>query len=149
MNANLKMMSELSSVNIDDIFLTDELNEIIDKGFVNKDGCVFLAALEKMQTNVYLTNFEDKIGFECFINSFHIDDYVANRYLDYACLFCNQILRLWIRGNSFEKLNAIISLDEFGAAIKFHIKRHNISWLADDLNKYEEAILETDKPIEF
>lgn len=145
MKCNLLMMKEISKSNWKDISLPEELQSWIERGFVRDEGCVFLTAL--FNTNPGRNRLVDRTGVECFVNSFHIDDYVSERYLDYACLFCNKILGKWHDNNEPDVLNVIISLDEFGAVIKAHVKRNGESWLVDNLDKYEEAVLETSTPI--
>lgn len=145
MKCNLLMLKEINKSNWKDLSLPEELQSWIDRGFVRDAGCVFLTAL--FNTNLDVSKLVDKTGVECFVNSFHIDDYVTERYLDYACLFCNKIFDRWKNSNETEALHVIISLDEFGAVIKMHVKRNGENWLADNLDKYEEAVLETSNPI--
>lgn len=129
-----------------DLSLPSELSSWLDTGFVQKDGYTFLIALAKSRpSNKHIF---DKTGVECFVNSFHIDDYVSERYLDHACLFCNSLLRKWAMKKNDQKLNVIISTDDFGAVIKFHIKRQDEHWLNYDLESYNEPVLETDKLID-
>lgn len=145
MKSNLLMIEEIGKSDWKDISLPEELQLWIERGFTRSEGCVFLTALSN--TNPGVNRLSDKTGVECFVNSFHIDDYVSERYLDYACLFCNKILDKWTDSHEPEVLNVIISLDEFGAVIKVHVKRNDESWLSDNLDKYEEAVLETSTPV--
>lgn len=147
MKCNSLMMKEITNADWKDISLPEELQLWVDCGFIRVDGCVFLAGLFK--GNLGINNHFDKTGIECFVNSFHVDDYVSERYLDYSCLFCNEILRQWEHNNDdkAEYLNVIISLDDFGAVIKVHMKREGESWLNSNLDKYEDAILETSTPL--
>ncbi|EMH4162607.1 hypothetical protein RJ498_001861 [Pluralibacter gergoviae] len=146
MKCNLQMMNEISNICLTGLHLPDELQLWVDKGFIEEDGCVFLSAL--FNGNPGTGKLVDRTGVECFVNSFHIEDFITERYLDYSCLFCNHLLKRWYENDLNEKkeLNVIIMLDEFGAVIKFHLKRENEHWLGSDLEKYEEAILETTKP---
>lgn len=141
MKCNSLMLQELNYAKWSDLVLPEELNSWVDKGFVKQKNCVFFVALFDFYPND--TCLFDKTGVECFVNSFHIDDYVAERYLDYSCLFCNAILNKWQQEGNSEKLNMIVSMDEFGAVIKCHVKRQGESWLSDNLEEYEDAILVT------
>lgn len=145
MKSNLLMIEKIGKSDWKNISLPEELQLWIERGFIRDEGCVFLTAL--FNSNPGVNRLSDKTGVECFVNSFHIDDYVSERYLDYACLFCNEILYKWADSHEPEFLNVIISLDEFGAVIKVHVKRNDESWLSDNLDKYEEAILETSTPV--
>lgn len=146
MKCNSSMLQALHDAHWYDLELPTELSVWVGKGFINKNGCVFLAAL----FNGYPSdkNLIDKTGVECFINSFHIDDYVSERYLDYSCLFCNTILSKWALEECCEKLNMIVSMDEFGAVIKFHVLRDGEEWLGNNLERYEEAVFTTNDIIE-
>ncbi len=143
MKCNVLMNKALKNASWSDISLPQDLQELLERGFIKNDGCMFLASVFKNKPDE--ERLIDKTGVECFINSIHIDDYIYERYLDYACLFCNQLLTTWNNGVWCKngELNVIISLDEFGAVIKFHLKRKNEYWLNSNLEKYGEAILET------
>lgn len=141
MKCNSLMLQALHNAQWNDLVLPEELNSWVEKGFVKKENCVFLAALFSSYPNdKYLF---DKTGVECFVNSFHIDDSVTERYLDYSCLFCNAIINKWHQEGNSEKLNMIISMDEFGAVIKCHVIRQGENWLSHNLEQYEDAILVT------
>ncbi|AXF61878.1 hypothetical protein DVA43_21220 [Leclercia sp. W6] len=138
---NSLMLEALRNACWSDLVLPKELCLWVEKGFVKQADCFFLAALFTVYPNDnYLM---DKTGVECFVNSFHIDDYVSERYLDYACLFCNTILNKWPLERNDKKLNMIVSMDEFGAVVKFHVIRQGETWLSNNLEKYEEAIFAT------
>lgn len=59
-----------------------------------------------------------------------------------ALLFVSEVFSLW-RGFKFLSGNfaAIVLLDERGVVVKFHLVRGDESWLASDLERYEEAVL--------
>ncbi|MBR8657852.1 hypothetical protein KDH83_31535, partial [Achromobacter sp. Marseille-Q0513] len=124
------MLKGLRKSRWDDLILPDQLRSWLRDGFVRKYDCVFLNELLKFFSGN--NDFVDKTGLECFVNSFHIDDYVEERFLDYACLFCNTILQKWEMEGGDEILNVIVSMDDFGAVVRFHIKRSGESWLSSD-----------------
>ena len=126
--------------------LAENLLELLASGVVIDDGCVFLAALKARGGNSRLDSFPDRTGYECFINSIHIDDYVASDFVLQACLFVEALFESWrgVEVTGCRKLQAIISCDEFEAVIKFCLVRDGESWLSDDLEKYEEGILAAD-----
>lgn len=141
MKCNSLMSQALSNVCWKDLVLPQELVLWVKKGFYKQNDCFFLAALFNAYPNGKY--FIDKTGVECFVNSFHVDDYVSERYLDYSCLFCNAIFNKWYSEGNSEKLNAIVSMDEFGAVVKFHVIREGEEWLSHDLETYEDAIFIT------
>ena len=89
----------------------------------------------------------DKTGYECFINSVHVDDYVQCDYVAYACLFAEALLSTWRHSGARDIAQAIISSDEFGAVVKFHVARSGESWVNEELEKYEQALLVADSSL--
>lgn len=77
-----------------------------------------------------------------FINHIHIEDYVSEQAATQAILFVAAVLTKWIDGQFTGQLIAIISSDEESVTVRFHHKRPNEAWLADDLDGYGQAILE-------
>lgn len=145
-NMNQKMVTESRNMaRVDGLPL--ELAKVVDQGFLLKDDFVILAALSKINTNATVGDFPDKTGYECFINSIHIDDYVDSNYLAYACLFVENCFAEWRRGGRAGNIIAIISNDDFGAVIKFHLMRNSESWVGPDLDEYEDAVLVADSTL--
>lgn len=141
---NRQMEFKLAAMERECKLFPPDLLELILQGFYMKDGCFFLTELEKRKTNATLSNFQDKTGYECFINSLHIDDYVQDHYLEYSCLFVNEIFNSWKKSGLEKAIVAIVSIDELGAVVKIHLARNNEKWLGDDLDLYEEAIFTID-----
>ncbi len=117
---------------------------MIELGFLAGDGFVLLAAMANRGTNATPDDFPDKTGYECFINSIHVDDYVDADYLVYACRLVEDFFAAWRRTEKKEVLRAIISSDEFGATVKFHVHRDFESWISEDIEAYENAVLVAD-----
>lgn len=124
--------------------LPPALNKVLHQGFLMLDELMLLAAFKNVKTNVSYQDFQDKTGYECFINSIHIDDYVASNFLAYACLFTEKCFSLWNYSGNHGTLRSIISCDEYGAVIKIHFLRDSESWTSDNLSEYEDAILFAD-----
>lgn len=142
MKCNALMLAELKKTRLSGLALPFELASWVSSGFIQKDGCVFLSAQYKSHPGN--AHFIDKTGLECFVNSFHIEDHVNERHLDYACLFCNEILGKWADEGHNEALRAIVSLNGAGVVVKFHIVRPGEHWLSADLDGYDDAVLEVD-----
>lgn len=117
------------------------LNEISNSGFSKVGPCFFLKKCYEINTNASIQNFPDKTGYECFVNSVNIDDYVSDNYLEYALSFVNNTFGLWNSLKFNDELISILSMDEFGLKVKFHMARVGEQWLSDNLETYEEAIL--------
>lgn len=137
----LKAYKNLSLVNIE---LDHSLVEIAESGFRNKDGCFFLGKCFGIDTNTSANDFPDKTGYECFINSVNIDDYVDDGYLEQAVCFVRSVFSQWNKLRESKTLIAIVSLDELGLKVKFHLDRSGEQWLSDELEDYEESILVVD-----
>lgn len=144
---NEKMRKELEWITLDGKNLPPELLDLLAVGFIEVEGCFFLQSLKKLSLSVSAADFSDKTGFECFVNSIHIDDYVVSEYLSYAFLFVDACFDLWRSFNSGGQLFALISSDEFGVVVKLHLLREGESWLSDDLEKYEDALLCTNSSL--
>lgn len=144
---NKAMAEELAQLDLSRYTLNPELEKLTAAGFIEQNGCILVATLSKMDTNAKQSDFPDRTGYECFVNSVHVDDYVDGDHLPQAMLLVNALLRLWKDNGTGSPVQAIASKDEFGATIKFHALREGEAWLASDLEKYDEAILVTDEPL--
>lgn len=154
MLVNYLMRPQLESVcwaDIEKLSLPYQLNEIIEQGFFELDGCFLSKKLFSYCNSYTLGVFEDEIAFECFVNSIHIEDYVSENYLSYSIVFCNSIIRRWNK-DCLGCLNVILSLDDetLLPTIKFHLKRENVSWLDEDnLDSSIQAVLITTDEINY
>lgn len=140
---NKSMEKELVGFLNTQLVLPNELNSIIVNGFFECNGCYFSKKLMECCPSVSPEHFQDYVGFECFVNSFHIDDYVESHYLEYSVLFSNLLLKAWRCFNCDRELNVIVLLNEFGATIKFHLIRPDEVWLNENLEVYEDPVLIT------
>ncbi|AXI61956.1 hypothetical protein DLD99_16235 [Pseudomonas kribbensis] len=124
--------------------LVGELADIARSGFVELDGCFFLANLDSFQRNASLKNFPDRTGYECFVNSIHIDDYVKTEFLACALSYLSSVFETWNKSGLPGVLQGAISGDKFDATVKFHLQRPGETWLSDDLEGYEQALFTVD-----
>jgi len=139
--ANKKMVDELDGIGPEDRMLPVQLLDLLRQGFCEHGGCYFLRGLFERSTNVTIDNFIDKTGYECFINSIHIDDYVSHGYIAHACDFVTLLFDKWIEFSVGIPLQSIMSSDEFGVNIKFHLLRDGESFVAEDVEKYDDPII--------
>jgi len=129
--------------------LDPNLEKVADGGMVLIDGCYFLCDQANGQTNVTIKDFQDRTGYECFINHIHVDDYVSgdlvNQSIGYAC----RVFEKWNEQKFDGEFIAVIAFttnedtNEDEATVRFHYRRKAESWLADDLDGYnDEGVLE-------
>lgn len=151
MLTNSLMDIQLSKLTSDDVNLElpKKLNEIIEMGFLEKQNSFLSKRLLDYCTSVSRSSFDDEIAYECFVNSFHMEDYVDSSYLAYSIVFSNKLIGSWKFFRNKE-LNVIIALDDetFLPKIKFHVKRDNAEWLMEnELESYIQPILITTEEI--
>ena len=135
------MTPYLNLLEFDEWSRADEaLLKLSVKGFIEVDGCYFLKALYK-KAKATQQDFPDKTGYECFVNGFHIEDYVAGNYLREAFLFAKEMFAGWAKLNNKLCLTCIVGQTESGAKIRFHVKRKGECWLNEsELDEFDEAI---------
>lgn len=136
-SAMAKALSGLRSIGC----LPADLALIAEGGFYEKEGCEFLCHFKGVHTNVNIDSFEDRTGYECFINSIHVDDFVEEQWLGTALQFIIRLLDSWSRVPRTETLQIVLTSNELGATVKAHILRHGESWVSDDLEGYENPVL--------
>ncbi|RAM62006.1 hypothetical protein RB25_23750 [Herbaspirillum rubrisubalbicans] len=139
MKSNLAMTKLLDDVTITS--LKPALRAIVDRGFDVREDCYFLAALLPTATNVTKSSFQDCTGYECFVNSVHIEDYDDNNLLSQAIQFVSDIFATWRALTSDLPLISIVSVDESSVVVKFHVKRPTEQWLSENLEGYEDPIM--------
>mgnify|MGYP003576508955 CR=1 FL=1 len=127
-----------------EVELESGLRSIADSGFKEKCGCFVFGKFLDIETNAEVGEFQDRTGYECFINSINIDDYVDEGMLEQGIAFVKRVFLQWSRLHSGLVLAAIMIFDELGLKTKFHVLRDGERWLSDDLEGYEESILVVD-----
>lgn len=142
MKMNVPMNALLNEMSIRNP-LAPALKIIADGGFLQRDGCAILQSL-MVDTNVTLSTFMDRTGYECFFNSLHIEDYEADQPLVQAILFATRVFEVWNAAKTNALLIAVISADEHSVVTKFHTKRLGEQWLSDNMEGYEDPILSVD-----
>ena len=147
MKTNKAMRALLSETRLNRS-LAPSLEAIADGGFDTRDGCHILRDVA-LNTNATRSQFGDCTGYECFVNSLHIEDYDSERPLAQALQFVMYVFRIWNVTQSSTCLTAIVSVDEFSVVTKFHAKRPGEQWLSDNIEGYEDPILSVDSNEEF
>lgn len=144
LRSNLTMRAKLPKNGHASKPISQPLIKLFANGFTVVDECVFLQSLLSLNQNATLHDFPDKTGFECYVNSIHIDDYAEDGDLEQTVFFLFELFKLWNKEFKNKILRAIISSDEFGTVLRFHVLRDDESWIAENLEEYEEAVLVAD-----
>lgn len=140
--ANTKMHRQLESVCGFPCVVAAELLAIATAGFVEKGDCLLMVDRLKFQTNARRDSFEDAVGYECFVNSIRISDFVHDDHLLTALRFVEECFSFWRQQGWVGELIALVLGDEDEITVKFHRWRQGESWLDDDLEDYPESVLE-------
>ena len=118
-------MRELVTSTVQVSVLSPELAEVLDLGFVDRDGCILLA---KEANKAKREASMDAIGYECFVNHLHIKSFPM------AKLFANELVAALARAFP-DKFVVILSFDGNTATVRFHKDRAGTPWL--DVNVLE------------
>ncbi|EUC17707.1 UNVERIFIED_ORG: hypothetical protein BDU10_7515 [Burkholderia sp. CF145] len=142
MKTNKAMRNLLSGLQLNRS-LSPSLKAVADNGFVHHNGCYVLRDLSAT-TNATRSTLGDSTGYECFVNSLHIEDYEADQPLAQAILFVMQVFQIWNAAAPNKYLTAIVSAGEFSVVAKFHVKRPDEHWLSDNIEGYDDPVLSID-----
>lgn len=132
MHTNLEFRERYKKIyNLDNYHnLNNELLNIVNGGFIDDNKRFILKKLSGWDHEPKQKDYINNTGYECFINSIHIDDYEKDHYLEHGLVFTKKIFDKWNSSYCDMKLRALISLDEdVGVNIKFHLLRDDESWL--------------------
>lgn len=143
MKANAEMKEIIGTLKFDRP-LIPSLKSIANAGFVESEGCYLFHSLARKLTNAKRANFQDCTGYECFVNSLHVEDYENDEPLAQGILLVDEVFRVWKASNSTFHLTAIISADELTVVARFHVKRSGEQWLSDDIEGYMDPVMSVD-----
>lgn len=138
---NKWMERELRALPSGDISLPPELTKIVSDGFVEVQGCFVLRHFFETNKHVMVSDFVDKIAFECFLNHIHIDDYAEENLLWAGLKFTDALVTTWRNADYNATLNVIVAIDEMNVTVRCHVDRPPLSWLSPNLEGYDEGIL--------
>ena len=124
------MRGYLDHLQSDASALSPDLLRILARGFVEEQGCVLLAAVERA-TEVARSVGQDDTGYECFINHLHIKS-LADA-VEYARRLKNALAERFT-----ESFVVIVAFDGWEATVRFHKNRVGESWLSSNLEGYAE-----------
>ena len=142
-------MQELMARGADlaEIYVPSPFQLLVAGGFKDVQGCVFFRELFHYDALTALAMHHDMTGYECAVNAIHLEDYLEKGMAREAPALavtadrCADWLIEQLRRYSSEPFRVIASVQGRNCTMRFHKIRDGESWLADDLDKYEEAIV--------
>lgn len=122
--------------------LSAPLKAYVDAGVVEVSGSVVLSAFFPSRVQVTIKDFPDLTGFECFVNGFHIEDYVdrPSALVPQAFSFFQSLSHVLSTQFPQRQFVGIITDSGGPCTATFYTYRESQSYLLDDLNIYEEAL---------
>jgi len=147
-----------------DVPLPPKLRKIVNTGLVKAYGCIYLKAMARAQgfTKTRTKSgpidfgiFQDRTGFECFVNKLHIEDYDYKNPVAVGVSFIREVSCLLRKYFPERKFRWIIGVQDYSDVIleggyqppgelicdvRFHTLRDGEIWLLDDLDGYNECV---------
>jgi len=150
------LLDEIHDENLDDPkALPQKLVSLLNAGFVEADECIFLAALRKAAP-VQRMDFPDRTGYECSVNHIQVEDYLENgglppiELLGRGIALAREIVDRLSRLRGPKHFRVIVSSTGPTCAVRFHTVRPDESWVAKNLDGYQEeaiAVLDTQESV--
>jgi len=147
MNTSMVRMLEAEQPRRDEV--PPDLLHLLSLGFVEKDECVVLRALENTAGDFDPRAHFDRTGYECLVNHVHIDPrepddpHPLQGGLAYADSLVDTLKRAPYQG-PFRVILAL-NLAQNICTVRFHRVRRGESWISDDLESYiDEGLLVID-----
>ncbi|MGO4388901.1 hypothetical protein AB4Y85_15330 [Microvirga sp. 2YAF29] len=120
--------------------LPPKLVKILNSGFVEREDHCFLKAFQKRapksDVKSATKHLYDSTGIECWVNDIRIDSEENEDHLQVAFIFAAKLIRKWKRSKFHRPALLLLATDETSTQLKFHLKRHEESWFAEDLEGY-------------
>ncbi|RVU36796.1 hypothetical protein EOI86_16665 [Hwanghaeella grinnelliae] len=138
------MRDLLHGVQPANLVISPSLQLLLDEGFLWRGGACLLAHFADGQRNFRPNDYQDLTGYECAVNSLHIEDYATTDVVAQTYMFVEQLVGMWNRTHTDEKARVIVTSDEGDVVVKMHTIRIGEEYLAADLEGYLDAVLEVD-----
>lgn len=131
--------------------LPQKLIKLLDEGFSEENGCVFLARLKK-KAPVQRLDFPDETAYECFVNHVHLENFLENgglpplELLGRALAFARELLQRLSHLHGTKEFRVIVASDGISSTVRFHTVRPDEEWASKGHNGMREealAVLET------
>jgi hypothetical protein len=123
--------------------MPEALQTVLSQGIARENDCFLFAANRDGARSAPESRFQDMTGYECFVNLVHVarhgedDKESLAAALDFAAGTRRLLESL---PEPRPEFRVILTVDTDSCSIRFHARRNGESWLADDLEKYEEAV---------
>ena len=143
-NRSMRELLERGST-LTEISVPSPFQLLIGGGFNEVQGCVFLRRFFGYDTLMALPP-DDPTGNECSVNSFHLEDYLEKGMareapaLAATAAKCTDWLAERLHKFSAAPFRIIVSIESRHCTIRFHKRRDGETWVADNIEGYEEAI---------
>jgi hypothetical protein len=112
--------------------------KVLAGGLIKSGEGIFLRNLFERCPTVSRADFPDWTGYECFVNSIHVDDFTCYQMVETGISFLDAVAKMYKNEYPQYKFNGILGADDNGVVVRFHTRRPNEGWLADNLEKYQE-----------
>jgi hypothetical protein len=120
--------------------LPPEFSKILSRGFFEFEGHCFLKFYEnrinRSDLAGMIARFHDSTGLECWVNDIDIDPREYEAHLQIGLIFAAKLVEKWKRSTLYRPAVVLVSSNDTLTNIKFHLKRTNESWFADDIEGY-------------
>jgi hypothetical protein len=118
---------------------------VLNAGLSEVAGCVVLSFFAESAHQFSINQYGDETGFEAFINHIHIEDEVPAtmgppELLRQAVMFAACVADRLQRAYPDDAFEIIIACAD-SYVVRFHKVRPDQSWLANDLESYDEPIM--------
>ncbi len=132
-----------------DVKLEPRLEAILTDGIVKLEDCIFFRAFvpENFDIDLAIQSSYDRTELECLINHIHVDDYLDQppkslyTLLEQGIRFASN-LQVLLAKTCQAIIILAFTLDPIvDCNIRFHKKRPEEKWLADEIERYDEALL--------
>ena len=142
MKLNAKMSEMLEGANIPKAFSgLLSMDTSMPLSFTVVDGCVLLKDEYEKAKHVRLESFQDRTGFECFVNHRHFP-YSGTRESLLSCLKHAVTLQRALAHEANDRRFLVILSVGDGCTVRFHEVRPGENWAAENLEGYAgEAVL--------
>jgi len=122
----------------------DQLRTLESMPTINTSGCTVFREEYERNSHVRLEDYEDKTGYECFINHLHRPYSCDKSSLNETLAFVVGLSKALASTDSSKRFLTILSIGEReeDCTVRFHECRQGEKWISGDLESYtEEAIL--------
>jgi len=141
MNREMSRLLERMNFRVDDL---DQLRTVESMPIISTSGCTVFQEEYERNSHVRLEDYQDRTGYECFINHLHRPYSSDRSSLDRTLAFVVGLSKALASIDGLKRFLTILSIGEGeeDCTVRFHECRPGENWISGDLDSYtEEAIL--------